>query len=267
MWECPDLFSVGDRHAMIYSTQGKVHWMVGDLDAKEMVFYPEHHGILDYGSFYAAKTQLDAGGNRILWGWVPETRPEAEYRAAGWAGMMSLPRVLTVGSDGQLAVEVSPAMKVLRGTQETLKITASEENTRRQIEQMKIANCCGEILCSFQTNAGTVALSLLGSQPGRAEKGPWIDLRYDPAFPDRVGIDDQVVPIGVHASNALEVHMFVDGSVVELFINKQVAYTKRHYYAGMQAPAMSIKFTGEITALSGLSMWQLTPISGDRLTT
>lgn len=69
--------------------------------------------MLDYGSYYAAKR--DASGNRILWGWVQETRPEAEYRAAGWAGMMSLPRLLTLDANGELRVEAALPVDNIRG--------------------------------------------------------------------------------------------------------------------------------------------------------
>ena len=61
---------------------------------------------------------LDEHGNRILWGWIPETRPESEYRAAGWAGAMALPRVLSLAPDKRLANDgVSHARRSLRTSQ------------------------------------------------------------------------------------------------------------------------------------------------------
>ncbi len=98
MRECPDFFPLGKEHVLLYSTAGRVIWESGVLDPKELVFHSERRGILDYGAYYAQKTQLDAQGQRILWGWIPETRPEAEFSAAGWAGCMALPRVLSLGS-------------------------------------------------------------------------------------------------------------------------------------------------------------------------
>ena len=54
-------------------------------------FHSERRGILDHGANYAQKTQPDAHGNRILWGWIPEKRPDPDLIAAGWAGCMALP--------------------------------------------------------------------------------------------------------------------------------------------------------------------------------
>jgi beta-fructofuranosidase len=115
MWECPDLFPLGDgKHVLLYSTERKVYWESGELDPKELVFHTEKRGLLDHDAFYAPKSQLDAEGRRILWGWVTETRQEAEFRAAGWAGCMSLPRVLTVADDGSLRMSVLPEIARLR---------------------------------------------------------------------------------------------------------------------------------------------------------
>ena len=62
----------------------------------------------------AAKTQLDKAGTRIVWGWVPEARPEQEYSTAGWAGLMSLPRALTLAENGRLEIDVVDEAKQLR---------------------------------------------------------------------------------------------------------------------------------------------------------
>ena len=107
MWECPEFFALDGKHVLIYSAEGKVFWHSGTLDIDTMLFHGEKHGFLDMGSYYAAKTQLDADGRRIIWGWILETRPEAQFRAAGWAGMMSLPRVLNLDKDGVLQMRGS----------------------------------------------------------------------------------------------------------------------------------------------------------------
>src|SRR5215475_7877148 len=113
MWECPDFFPLGDRHVLLYATMGKVQWKTGRYQDRR--FAAEKDGVVDFGSYYAAKTMLDAHGNRILWGWIPETRPEAEHRAAGWAGLMSLPRTLVIGKDGGLEMSIAPPVERLRG--------------------------------------------------------------------------------------------------------------------------------------------------------
>lgn len=267
MWECPELFPLGGKHVLIFSTQGKTHWRVGELDPKKMLFHPEMEGIVDYGSYYAAKTQLDANGQRILWGWILEGRSLEEYKAAGWAGMMSLPRVLTLASDGGLAMQVAPAVQVLRGRSQVLKVTSSEEKNQEQIGKMTIENCCGEILCTFKPGADKVGLSLRGSQPNQSATETWLTLQYDPAAQNQISLDGTVIPVQLSDPHTLEVHIYIDGSVAEVFMNRQITYTKRFYYPGADAPTMSLRILGKTTNVSSLEMWQIHPISPNRLTT
>ena len=106
-------FTLGNKHVLLISTMGKVRWKVGTYSNQR--FMPEKEGVVDWGSYYAAKTTRDADGNLILWGWIPETRSDADLIAAGWAGVMSLPRVLSLSADNELQTEVAPAAAVLRG--------------------------------------------------------------------------------------------------------------------------------------------------------
>src|SRR5579859_124687 len=113
MWECPDFFELDGKHVLIHSTEGKTMWQIGTLDQTALRFQPESEGLLDHGAYYAPKSQLDAQGNRVLWAFLPETRPPAEHGAAGWACCMSLPRKLSVQS-GELVMEPIAALTSLR---------------------------------------------------------------------------------------------------------------------------------------------------------
>ncbi len=120
MWECPDFFAVNGRHCLLYSTENQVFWTTGEYDTLRHRYMPMRTGVLDQGSaFYAPKSFLAPDGRRILWGWLRETRPEAQFAAAGWSGAMGLPRVLTINKDGEL--EMNPAVEVetLRGAEES----------------------------------------------------------------------------------------------------------------------------------------------------
>lgn len=264
MWECPDFFPLGDRHVLIHSTGGKAYWQSGVFDTDALVFHPERGGVLDYGSFYAPKTQLDQRHNRILWGWITEARPAAEYSAAGWAGMMSLPRVLTLDPSYDLQTEVAPQVKSLRQREQTLRITGNEAADRQELAGMHIENGCGEIACSFRTGPEPLALSLISQEnAGRA----WITCRYDPAHPGELLIDDKPVPLGASENQQVELHFYIDGSVIECFANRYGPCTKRFYYPGSSTPPISMQLEGSLRNLVSVSMWALQPISRDRLTT
>lgn len=264
MWECPDFFPLGDWHVLIHSTGGKAYWQSGVFDTGALVFHPERGGVLDYGSFYAPKTQLDRTQQRILWGWITETRPESEYRAAGWAGMMSLPRVLSLDANHDLQIEVAPEVEKLRGREQRLRITGNEVNDRQQLARMRVDNSCGEIVCSFRRGTDPLEFSLISAE---SSSKPWLTCRYEPSHASEIRIDDQLVPVGTGDSHEAELRFYIDGSVIECFANRHGALTKRFYYPGPAAPAIGVEVSGSPGSLSAISMGQMTPISRDRLTT
>jgi beta-fructofuranosidase len=264
VWECPEFFALGGKHVLIVSTLGKAYWRSGVLDPETMRFRPERGGMLDYGSFYAPKTQLDKSGNRILWGWIQEARPLEEYKAAGWAGVMSLPRVLTLGSDGKLKWSVAAEVNALRGREQTLDMFADEDQKQRQIKAMRIEGCCGEILCKVQRPAEPFELMLCGSA---ANAAPWLTVKYDPHHLTQVLIDARPLAVALGEREHLELHFYIDRSVIEVFVNNQVACTRRFYYTGSNPQDLYMKWTGKTTNIVSLSVWHLSPISSDRLTT
>ena len=256
---------------LIYSTQGKVLWQSGDLDPKTMLFHAGQSGLLDYGSFYAPKTQLDKHGNRVLWGWIQETRPQAEYSAASWAGLMSLPRVLTLGADGRLRMAVAPEVEKLRRHEQKLRLTTTKAGGGELISDGRLKDACGEILCVVKPGSEPFTLDLLsvtdasGVQPPGAQPS-LLSIRYSRANAKELVVDQQRLPVHLAEGEALELRFFVDGSVIELFANGQVSCTRRFYYAAATAPEIAISATGKPTDITRLSLWQLSPISKDRLT-
>jgi beta-fructofuranosidase len=263
VWECPEFFALDGKHVLIFSTLSRAYWQSGVLDLQTMQFHPDQAGIVDYGSYYAPKTQLDKSGKRILWGWIQETRPLEQYKAAGWAGLMSLPRVLELGTDGRLKSSIAPEVNTLRGREQKLNITPDEEKNQRQIGAMRIEECCGEIQCAVQRTADPFELILCAAA---AHSVPWLTLKYDPHHPQQICVDARPLPLALGDREDLELHLYIDGSVIEVFVNSQVANTKRFYYASSSPQDMCVRWTGKTTNLVSFSVWQLSPISSDRCT-
>ncbi|MBI5957667.1 MAG: glycoside hydrolase family 32 protein, partial [Chloroflexi bacterium] len=116
VWECPNLFSLNERDVLLISEQPEsrhTYYLVGDYVDHQ--FIPSVQGKTDYGPyFYAALTLLDDRQHRLMWGWLKEGRTLDAQRNSGWSGVMSLPRVLTVRSDGRLGMAPAPELEILR---------------------------------------------------------------------------------------------------------------------------------------------------------
>lgn len=246
MWECPEFFPLDHGHVLIYSTQGKVFWTSGVLNEDAMTFTPAKRGELDLGAYYAPKTQLDARGRRILWGWIPERRSEAAMRQAGWSGMMSLPRVLNLDADGTLRMEILPETAALRG--EAL-ATHSSNGAGNLI--LHAAN--GELLVHADSDKA-FALTIHAGRDQIAQ------LHYAPKEHAFV-LDGQTIPL--KADDIPSLHAFVDGSVLEMILASRIGATRRFYYAH-NAPDIEVRFDG---SASRAQAWSVRPISPNRLTT
>jgi beta-fructofuranosidase len=248
MWECPEFFALDGMHVLIYSTLGKVFWQSGKLDVATMKFTPTKTGLLDLDAFYAPKTQLDAQGRRILWGWIPERRNDKAMLEAGWSGMMSLPRVMRLDSDGTLRLQSLPEAAKLRAG------TVPAEKTREgTLHTLPAAN--GEVLCrassgkNFELSISTGTTELMHIAYSSARHAFLADGHE----------------IALQPGDLPRLHAFVDGSVIELIVSERIGYTKRFYYEGSTAPDIHVHTTGlgEVT----VDAWKIRPISINRLTT
>jgi len=246
MWECPEFFPLDGGHVLIYSTQGKVFWQSGVLDGVTMKFAPHKTGELDWGAFYAPKTQLDAQGQRILWGWIPEKRSEAAMLEAGWSGMMSLPRVMSLDKDGTLRLKVLPHVAALRAG-----VSIQEESRSGVLTTLKRAS--GEVLC---VGARGKSFDFTLSTDHGDEL---LRVRYSA---EKHAFTTEGREVALQASDAPTLHAFVDGSVMELIAGERVGITKRFYYQG---PAPDVR--AWVSGGAKLLAWKIAPISDNRLTT
>ncbi|WP_263382959.1 glycoside hydrolase family 32 protein [Granulicella arctica] len=245
MWECPEFFPLVDtatkveKHILIYSTEGKVLWNSGTLDRDTMRFTAEKTGQLDYGrvgtnrvTFYAPKTQLDAKGNRILWGWIGETRPDAECVRAGWSGLMSLPRLLTL-QHGELHIQ--PASQTVR-----LREPASKP-TR-----------INEIIATIETADTKPAAHSTANVLGGL-----LSLRSDPTQDPNTlhlsfsnGIPPIMIPLPSPLGKRASLHAFIDNSVLEIFIDGRFCLTHRFYSQQAGEPLATITVAGSYSVAS-----------------
>ncbi len=111
IWECPNLLQIGDRWVLIISLwqwSGGAHllagvrYLVGDLvgDPSGLRFTPTGGGVVDAGPTFYAPQVLALPERALLWGWSWEVdRSVQQIDEAGWAGVLTYPRELTVVDD------------------------------------------------------------------------------------------------------------------------------------------------------------------------
>ncbi len=222
MWECPDFFPVGNKWLFYVSTEDKVLYWLGDW--KNRRFSPHSNGVLVYGAGYAPKSSNASGNRRIIWSWLREQRSQEDQLKAGWSGAMSLAVVPSLAKDG------------------TLRLDPAAEYQQLRHREALTEDCC------------ELHVTLKDNQPFGLTRGGTELVGYDP--------DSRILSAGRSEAPAprgdLDLRIFIDGSVVEVFANRSVWLTGR-VYGPISGLSMSAK-------AKKIESWALTPVSSNRLT-
>jgi beta-fructofuranosidase len=272
MWECPDFFQLGDRHVLIISVwdQDNLHYsaaMVGSY--RDHRLFPDVEHKLDYGDrhFYAPQSFTDAQGRRIIFGWVQEGRSVEAQLASGWSGVMSLPRVLSLGSDGQVCMQPAPELAALRG--EHTHSAAIDVPAGQVVILPEISGDTLELDVELApARAGLCGIVVRRSPDGTEQTQIAYDAALRQLVVDRTRSSlDLTTDHNLHAApltlgpdEPLRLRIFLDRSVLEVFANERVSITSRIYPTRADSLGVALLAEGGEARLNALDAWQVHPI-------
>lgn len=263
----PGLLPSGGKHVLIYSSEYITFWEVGTFDKRELRFHPERKRFLDYGAYYAPKPMEDRKGRRILWGWVQETRSKEAVQAAGWSGAISLPRVLTLGSDNELKIEVPDEFALLCSNTINMQKPRNLDALYLAQRRTVIHNRAGEIICKFKTDRLDYGLELLLGSPANGVSIFKIASGVSIGSTPPIMVGDETLALNPDERGHSTLHLWVDGSVIELFIDARRVITPRFYETISGPDDIHVRWNGGAESLLALTVSNIGQISKDRLTT
>jgi len=212
--ECPNFFKLDDQWVLFVSPYGKVQYFIGDFDVETCRFQAHTRGLLDCGpNFYAPNTMQVPDGRRLVWGWV-----SGFPGGHGWNGCLSLPRLLTVSSDGQLRQKPAPQLSKLRGKAvEWRKIQLKSDGKTLMLPKTNAFEIRADI--DLQTAESIVLEFKSGANNARP-----VTMNFShSAFK----MMDAETPLSLaKVGRNLNLRIFIDRSVLEVFANETVCATK-----------------------------------------
>lgn len=254
MWECPDFFALGDRHALVVSTlpARRVLGMLGDYDGAR--FVPQQIAPLDAGrAFYAPQSCRDDRGRRIMIGWLPEARPDADLVAAGWAGMMSAPREIMARPEGGLGM--APAAEISALRRQGWHATDLPLAPATPLPCPLIPGGSFEARLTLAPGAARrIALTLY------AGGEPLTTIAVDRAAQTLAvpaGDGQTTMPLALAPGADLRLVALVDRSVIEVFANDRACATQRVYPANPDDLRLVLSATGDAATVRALDAWEL----------
>ncbi len=275
----PDFFALEDMHALVFSShKSGAQYYLGRYGAKERKFYPLHHDRLTHndtigvtmesGNTIAPATLVAPDGRRVLFSWMGEGRARQAQEAAGWCGIMTLPRVLTLGDDNALRMHPVRELECLRDDHQSVDGRTITEGADVILDNVR--GTCLEIAVVLDcSEANECGLALLRSPDGEEQT----IVRYDAAkleialdasssslSPDVLDRELQHASLVLSRGERLRWRIFVDRSVVEVYANERRCLAKRVYPTREDSHRVSLFARGGPARLVSFEAWSMKPI-------
>jgi sucrose-6-phosphate hydrolase SacC (GH32 family) len=282
----PDFFPLGNKHVLLFASHKRGgQYYVGRYEGER--FVPERHGRLNYpgGELIAPISMLDGKGRRIFFAWLKEARPDDACRAAGWAGVMTLPRILTLGDDGSLAMEPAPELETLRYNlheEKEVTVSSAAEHAVKDVrgDSLEIilemspeqARECGikvraspdsaeQTIIVYDAKAKLLKIELANSTLDPAIKYPY--LPFGGAFVPKDSpeatrtVDRQGAPLELRPGEPLRLRIFLDRSVLEVFANGRQCLAQRIYPTRRDSVNVALLARGGQAKVISLKAWNM----------
>jgi sucrose-6-phosphate hydrolase SacC (GH32 family) len=273
--DCPDFFPLGDKHVLLYLRNG-LEYVIGEF--REEQFHPENHGTMSWnlGAAYAPESLIDDRGRRIMWAALHDSRTrwgdlDGFIMEHGWCGTLSLPRVLSLDEKDRLRIEPVEELRSLRHGHSFL------ENLEVVGEDMLLEGIQGNVLeVRMEIDPGKateVGVKVCASPDGKEEtvisflpeeEKMKVDLSrtsLDPilmeAFYDEETL--QLADLSLDRGEFLDLHIFIDRSVLEVFVNSRLCLTHRIYPTREDSRGVKIFSRGGSCRVKRIDAWKLFP--------
>lgn len=264
---CPDFFPLGDRHVLMFISHNHgCQYYIGRYEQNK--FLPESHGRMSWEDrgFFAPESLLDDKGRRIMWAWLFDWRRKEERIAAGWSGMMSLPRVLKLGEDRMLRIAPPEELNSLRYNHRSIKSQTIKTGMELPLNEVK-GDALELSLEISSCNASKFGV-LVRRSPDSAERTA---IYYDSAE-NKIKIDTRNSSLGIEGLKSVEggplklrngeklrFRVFLDKSVVEVFADDSQAVTRVIYPTRPDSIGVALFSEGGETELVKLDAWDMAP--------
>ena len=299
---CPYFWPIGDdKHILLFfSHMTGGQYLLGDYDKARDKFVATDGGLFNFGpstpsGVHAPSATPDGKGGVIVIFNMNQGIP-----TRGWNQIMTLPRLLTLDNDNRLLMEPAGDIESLRydhqrvgpmtlpANQEiilgdvggnameisleldpedaplvelnVLRSPNREEFTRIAFYQQRGLRYKQRLSRTTAMNASSVAMQNL---PTRYESVITIDTSYSSTLPEALSRAPESAPVFIKPDEPLRLRVFIDRSVIEVFVNGKQCVATRVYPDREDSLGVSLRAHGRSAKLNQLDAWQLRSIWND----
>ena len=278
---CPYFWPIGDRHILLFfSHMSGGQYLLGDYDTRRDRFIVTYGGRFNFGAstpsgVHAPSATPDGDGGVIAIFNMNPGKP-----TPGWNQIMTLPRRLSVEGD-LLCVEPAGDVESLRGDHQRREDVELPANTDVVVDG--IQGDALEIIVRVAPSAAPVVELCVLRSPGGEEytrisfyrdRGMNESFAGDRRRQSLITIDTsraslaadvrprapETAPVCLGEDEPLELRVFVDRSVVEVFVNGRQCVAVRVYPERDDSVGVMLRSQGVASRLMSLDAWQMQSI-------
>jgi beta-fructofuranosidase len=272
--DCPDFFKLGDKYVLLFLNQG-LRYVIGEF--KNEQFYPDKDGTMTWGNGagYAPESLLDNNGRRIMWAALYDRRTiwgnvdDLVMRHA-WDGVLTLPRVLKLDEHEDLVMEPVEELQSLRTDFVVIKDLMIDDNEKNlnnikgdalelkfSLKPNDASECGLRILCSPDDREQTSVSYIADKNLIRVDLSK---TSLDSALMSyRWQETVQNATLVLEPAELLNFHVFIDKSVLEVFINGKLCLTHKVYPSLEESKEIRLYSLGGIIEVPEFKAWKMHP--------
>ncbi len=296
---CPYFWPIGaNKHILLFfSHMTGGQYLLGDYDTARDKFVVTDGGLFNFGAalpsgVHAPSATPDGKGGVIVMFNMNQGKP-----TDGWNQIMTMPRRLTLDEDDRLLVEPAGDIESLRTHPKTIGPTVLPANQEIVLDGIQ-GNAMELLLEIDPGDAPMIELSVLRSPkreevtriaffkergnryrqrlskrhamnassvammrlPSRQESAITIDTSYSSILPEVRSRAPETAPVFLAADEPLQLRVFIDRSVVEVFVNGKQCVATRVYPGRADSTGVSLRAQGQAVTLRRLDAWKMSSI-------
>jgi beta-fructofuranosidase len=275
---CPNFQKIGDRYILLFvSHSNGGQYFLGEYDDQTHKFTPYDHGRFNHGRIAPGGVHAPSAASDGQGGVINILNINDGKQSDDWDQIMSLPQRLSLAEDNSLRIEPVEAVKTLRGEHQQVGLTILPANEELILPAIK-GNTM-ELNVEIDPKLSRwVQLKVLRS-PGAEEYTSitfynydrkltyWYDTRGEivldgsqSSMLDDVWVRPPERTIMIRGDETLRLRVFIDRSVVEVFVNEKQYLAMRVYPGREDSLGVSLLAWGQEAELVSLDAWQMKSI-------
>ena len=280
---CPYFWPIGNRHILLhFSHMSGGKYLIGRYDTERDKFIGTNGGDFNFGAVNPCGVHAPSACPDGKDGVIVIFNMNSGKPTAGWNQIMSLPRRLTLLEGDELGTEPAGDVESLRGAHEH--VDAMELSANQEVVLGKVHGNTMEIVAEIDMkDSPMVEMNVLRS-PGREEftrivfvrdQGYYrtpgnrnapgkslltVDASLSSLSPDVTSRAPETGSVAVARDERLKLRIFIDRSIVEVFVNGKQCVAVRLYPSRNDSTGVSLRAQGRAARLESLDAWQMKSI-------